>query len=222
MSPISIIIPTKNEGKSLEGVLKSLQKTGHELIVVDGHSSDNTRAIANKYAHKVVLDNKKGKGDAIKTALPYSNGDIIVFIDADGSHNSAHIEDLIKPITQGKAHLVIASRMLGGSGEFFGNPLEYFRFLTNKATNILINVRFGTNITDSVNGFRAIKKDVLQEIVLIGNGFSIEQEMTIKVIRKGYTIHEVPSFEEKRKHGSSHLTIKTWPELVINLFRWLI
>lgn len=222
MKKVSIIIPTKNEEKTLEELLLKLNKVRYEILVVDGHSTDRTSIIAKKHAHKLIFDNKKGKGDALRTALKYAKGEIIVFIDSDGSHNPEHIEDLVGPIQRGQADMVIASRMLGGSEEFFGNPADYFRFLTNKVANFLINKRFKSKVTDAVNGFRAVKKNALQELDLVGNGFSIEQEMTIKMLHKGYQIIEIPSFEKKRQHGKSHLTVKKWPELIINYFRWFV
>jgi len=217
---ISVIVPAKNEERTIERVLKSLKKKKYEIIVVDGHSFDKTREISKIHAHKVLLDNKKGKGDALRIGAENANGEILVFFDADGSHNASHIEKLVEPIIQGKAHLMIASRLTGGSDEFYGNIYDKTRLFFNKFSNLLINLRFGSKITDSQNGFRAIRKDKFQELNLVGNGFSIEQEMTMKAIRSGYLIKEIPSFEKRRKFGKSNISYKVWPELFFGFFKW--
>src|SRR3989344_3686413 len=217
---ISVIIPAKNEEKSIENILLKLRKTNYEIIVVDGHSRDNTREIAKKHAHKVVLDNKKGKGNALKIGASHAEGEILVFIDSDGSHSPNHIKKLVDPILKNKAEMVIASRVLGGSEEFSGSFENILHYVTNKIANHLINKRFKANISDSVNGFRAIKREVFYQLDLHGDGFSIEQEITMKTLKKGYRIHEIPSFEKKRQYGKSHLSISKWPELVFGFFRW--
>ena len=118
-SKISIVLPVKNEAIGLSGIIESLLTYGEEIIVVDGHSTDNTKEIVIKYPQaRFVLDNGRGKGDGIRVGIREAKNEIIVFVDADGSHDPADIPDLVKPILEGNSDMVIGSRAMGGSDEF--------------------------------------------------------------------------------------------------------
>src|SRR6516165_9227092 len=122
MAPsISIIVPTRNEGKNLPAVLAGIRPYANEIIVVDGHSSDGSREIAESLGAKVVFDNKLGKGQALRVGARAAKGNILLFIDADQSHDPGNIPNLLKPILDGVADHVHGSRMLGGSDELFSN-----------------------------------------------------------------------------------------------------
>ena len=100
-----------------------------DLIVVDGHSSDGTVAIAEKFGAKVVQDNGRGKGNAVRIGLASARHPVTVLIDADGSHEPMDIAALVAPIAADEAHLVMGSRMLGGSEELFGSIFEVIRLM---------------------------------------------------------------------------------------------
>ncbi|MEW6609956.1 MAG: glycosyltransferase family 2 protein [bacterium] len=201
----SVIIPTRNESEGIKQIIEQVKPYADEVIVVDGHSTDNTREIASQSGVKVILDNKKGKGDAYRVGISVAKNDIVAFIDADGSHEPKDIPGLIEPIIQNKADLVIASRMLGGSDEFHGNFSNYVRMVGGGLITLIINLRFKTTLTDCLNGFRAIKKGVALNLNLKANQFDIEHEMIMKCLKKGYRICEVPSHEYERKWGNSKL-----------------
>ncbi|MBS3095213.1 glycosyltransferase family 2 protein [Candidatus Woesearchaeota archaeon] len=112
---ISIIIPTRNEERTIGTIIKQTSKYSSDIIVVDGHSKDSTRDIAQSLKARVILDNSKGKGAALRIAVQNTTREIVLFMDADGSHETSDIPRLIKPILEDKADLVVASRMLGGS-----------------------------------------------------------------------------------------------------------
>lgn len=130
-----------------------------DLIVVDGHSTDRTMEIANACGARVLKDRGKGKGDALRTGLAEARSPVVVFMDADGSHESADIPRLVAPITNGEAELVIGSRMLGGSEVFYGTLHEVIRMLGGLAITLSINYRFGVCLSDYQNGFRAIRAE---------------------------------------------------------------
>ena len=219
---VSIVVPTKNEEMSIEEVLISLKPYGDEKVIVDGHSTDRTREIAEKLGVKVLLDNGKGKGDAIRVAIEKLDSDIIVFIDADGSHDPKDIPKLLAPILNGEADLVMGSRMTGGSDELYGSIGEATRLFGSVIITLGINYRFGLRLTDYQNGFRAIKTDVARKINLQEDITTIEQEMSIKCLRNGFTVTEVPTHEFKRKFGESRINMgKVWYRYVYSWLKYL-
>lgn len=204
---ISIVIPTKNEEVTIAEIISGCRPYGDEILVVDGHSSDKTREIAEDLEARVVLDNGRGKGDGIRVGLQSARGDIVVFIDADGSHDVQDIPDLVKPIIEAKADLVIGSRMIGGSDELHGDIGKFVRIMGSMIITLAINYRFAVRLTDSQNGFRAIRREVGLKLGLKEDIFTIEQEMLIKVLKNGFTVKEVPSHEYARKCGVSGIVV---------------
>lgn len=204
---ISLIISVKNEAKTISQVIKRSKKYVDEILVIDGHSKDESRQIANSLDTKVILDNGKGKGAAMRLGIKKAKGNILVFIDADGSHEPKDIPKLVKPIVEKKADLVTASRGKGGSDELHGNLEKTVRLIGSAIITLVINLRFKTDLTDSQNGFRAIKRKTVRSLNLQENIFTIEQEMIIKVLKKGYKIKEIASHEYKRKCGKSKIKL---------------
>ncbi|HDH53262.1 MAG TPA: glycosyltransferase family 2 protein [Nitrospirae bacterium] len=204
---ISIVIPTKNEGRSIKEIIEQCHPYCDEILVVDGHSGDLTRDIAQEAGAKVILDNQRGKGDGLRTGLKEAKGDIVVFIDADGSHDANDIPKIIQPIIEGKADLVVGSRMRGGSDELHGDIGKFIRIIGSDIITLTINYRFGVRLTDSQNGFRAIRKDVGLKIGLKEDIFTIEQEMIMKSLKHGYKIMEIPAHEYSRKYGDSNIVV---------------
>jgi len=205
---ITVVIPTKNEEKTIEEIINKCKTHADEVIVVDGHSEDNTRAIAQAQGVRVVLDHGKGKGDGVRVGIQEAGGDIVVFIDADGSHSPDDIPKLVKPILEGKADLVIGSRGTGGSDELHGDVEGLLRFIGSDIILIGINKRWNVCLTDCQNGFRAIKTKVARQLNLKENIPTIEQEMTMKCLKKGFRIGEVPTHEYKRRYGRSAIDLK--------------
>lgn len=202
---ITVIIPTKNEAGGIKKVIKKVQPFADEILVVDGHSTDKTLEIAKKMGARVILDQKKGVGAAKRLAITKVKGDIIVLIDADGSHEPKDIPKLVEPIKRNEADLVVASRIRGGSDEFFINFSGVVRQSGGDLIAAVVNYRFHVNLTDALNGFRAIRKSTALKIGLEANDFDIEQEMIIKCLKKGYKVTEISSHEYERGWGIAKL-----------------
>jgi len=218
---VTAVIPAKNEEEGIEKIIKNVSRFVDEVLVVDGHSKDKTRQIAKECGAKVVLDGGKGKGDGIRTGVRKAKGDIIVFIDADGSHNPKDIPKLIKPIKNGEADLVVASRAKGGSDEVRLDLDGLFRQIGSEIAAILVNFRWRANLTDIQNGFRAIRKKTALALKLESDGFEIEEEMIMKCLKRGVRIMEVAGHEYQRKWGVSKLpTIQAW-RFALRLFKEL-
>lgn len=220
---ISIVIPTKNEEKTIGELINKVRKYGDEILVVDGHSSDKTRDVANQNNVRVILDNGLGKGDGLRLAIKKVSGDIIVFIDADGSHDPNDIPNLLKPILDQKAELVMGSRIKGGSDELHGTFSELSRLWGGRIIAAVINLRFNQNLTDYLNGFRAIKTETARKLDLKEKQHSIEHEMAIECLKNGFRIIEIPTHEYRRKYGESNISlIKQGPRFVYVLFKKII
>jgi glycosyltransferase involved in cell wall biosynthesis len=205
---IIVVIPALNEGATIGYVITAVKKHARHIMVVDGHSSDGTAEIARSLGVPVIFDHGKGKGDAIRSAIPFLDRDITVFIDADGSHDPDDIPRLVRPVLEGKADLVTGSRVMGGSDDAHGGIEECIRLIGCSIATTWINHRFGVSLSESQNGFRSIRTEVLKELHLRENTPAIEQEIIIKTLRKGYRIGEVPSHEYKRKSGHSKIRIR--------------
>ena len=204
---ISVVIPTKNEEINIGWIIEGAKKYADEIFVVDGHSTDRTREIAEKCGVPVYLDHKKGKGDGIRVGIEKAQGDIIVFIDADGSHLPEDIPKLAAPIKAGECDHVTGSRMRGGSDELHGDLGKFIRMVGSDIITLGINYRFNVRLTDSQNGFRAIRRDVAQQLDLKENITTIEQEMIIKTLKLGYCVKEVPTHEYARRGGESKINV---------------
>jgi len=220
---ISIVIPTLNEGETIKSVVERCLPFADELIVIDGHSTDNTRDIAQELGVKVILDGMKGKGEALRHAVKCVTGDIIVFIDADGSHIPEDIPKLLKPIIEGEADHVSGSRLIGGSSELHGGFDECFRLMGSSFITACINWRFKVQLSESQNGFRAIRTNIIKKLYLRENITTIEQEMIIKTLKKGFRMAEVPTHEHKRIAGYSKIKLRNVSfRYVYSLIKYLI
>jgi len=220
---ITVIIPTKNEENSIGEIIEQVKAFADEILVVDGHSTDQTREIASQKGARVILDRGKGKGDGVRIGITEAKKDIIVFIDADGSHNPEDIPKLLKPILKGEADLVVGSKIQGGSDELMGDIGKFIRMTGSNIITLTINYRWGVRLTDSQNGFRAIRREVAGKLGLKENIFTIEQEMIMKCIKKGYRVGEVPAHECSREFSRSRIIVwRMWPRyvwcLIKNLF----
>jgi len=205
---VSVVIPSRNEEEGITDIINYCRPYADELIVIDGHSTDRTGTIAAELGARVILDSGKGKGAAIRQAIEEVSGDIIVFIDADYSHFPDDIPRLVVPILRGEADHVVGSRPRGGSDELHGDLEKFMRMIGSDIITLGINYRFGVRLSESQNGFRAIKTEVARKLGLKENITTIEQEMTIKTLRHGFRIKEVPTHEYERRFGESKIKLR--------------
>lgn len=218
------VIPIFNEAKTIGKTISRVRPHVDEvLVVVAKRSSDGGLKIAERAGARTIIDNGLGKGAAMRQSMGSVTNGIILFIDADGSHIPEDIPAILEPIKKDGADMVIASRMLGGSEELYGTVSQFFRMLFSMIITLIINYRFNVRITDSQNGFRAIKTGAIKTLGLKSNIFDIETEMTMKCAKKGYRIVEVPSRELRREHGKSGINVlKMGPiylwRVIANLF----
>jgi dolichol-phosphate mannosyltransferase len=194
------------------------------VIVVDGRSTDDTVSRARAAgADVIVQDGPLGKGTALRLALDQVTTPVTVFLDADGSHVPEDIPRIVEPILAGLADHVSASRLIGGSSELHGGFDEFLRLAGSSFITACINRRFRVALSDSQNGFRAIRTELAQRLDLRERTTTIEQEMLIKTLKRGGRVAEVPSHEHRRLYGVSHINVwRAAPRYVYSAARHLL
>jgi glycosyltransferase involved in cell wall biosynthesis len=200
---VSVVIPTLNEAENLPHVFARLPAGLHELIIVDGNSVDDTVEVAGSLRPdaRIVMQTGRGKGDALQTGFAACTGDIIVMIDADGSTDASEIPRFVAALCNG-ADFVKGSRFAQGGGSTDITPL---RRAGNRALNALVNTLYGTSYTDLCYGYNAFWARCLPYMRVDCAGFEVETLINIRIAKAGLTIHEVPSRERDRIHGTSNL-----------------
>jgi dolichol-phosphate mannosyltransferase len=195
---VTCIIPTLNEAPTIAEVIQHSASVVDHIIVVDGHSTDATRQLARDTNAEVLVIAQRGKGAALCAAFRAVNADIYVTIDGDGTYDPREMEALLAPIRAGQADMVVGSRFLGKRERGAISPINTFG---NHLFNLLVNRFFGHTMTDTQSGYRAIARNVLAHLTLSSVGFEIETELTMKALRAGFRVHEVPITYRKR-HGT--------------------
>ncbi len=200
---ISIIIPTLNEVLNIKEVFPNIPDFIDEIVVVDGNSTDGTIEEIMKFRKdaKIIVEKPRGKGSAMELGFKKATGDLLIMMDADGSHDPKEIPSLLEPILDGY-DVSKGSRLLTGGGSADFTP---FRRLGNGIFVAMVNIMFGANYTDLCYGYRAFKKEALEKIHCRSKGFEIETEQSILMKKAGLKIKEVPSFEARRINGNSNL-----------------
>lgn len=200
---ISVVIPALNEAENLPHVLPRIPAEVHEVLLVDGHSTDGTAEIARhlRPGIQIVHQMGKGKGDALRCGFEAATGDIVVMLDADGSTDPAEIPLFLEPLLNG-ADFAKGSRFLRGGGT---TDMPFYRRFGNWCFVTMVRVFFRAKYSDLCYGYNAFWVHVLPAINLDSDGFEIETKMNVQVARKGFRVVEVPSFESPRINGTGRL-----------------
>jgi dolichol-phosphate mannosyltransferase len=209
---ISIIIPTKNEEEAIAKVLCSIPKkvmAEAEVIVVDS-STDTTPIIAERLGAKVIRERRAGKGRAMRTGAANAKGDILVFLDGDGTNPPTYIPKLVKELK--RANLVLGSSGIKKFKEDDPWWMEIARAVNRFWQSIFRPA--GIKLKNPVTGFRAIRKSDWNALKLKSDGFEIEAEFNIKAIRAGFKIREIAIPNLRRLGGI------TKSKLLVNPSEW--
>ncbi len=200
---VSVVIPTLNEAENLPLVLPRVPRYVHEVIIVDGLSTDGTIEVARAHypSVKVVLHDQRGKGAALRRGFAASTGDIIVMLDADGSTDPRDIPAYVGLLVAG-ADVVVGSRFVQGGGTA---DMEPHRKMGNWVLTRVVRLAFGGRYSDLCYGFTAFWREHVPLFGCDFDGFEAETAIHVRALRAGLHVAEVPSFEHPRVHGASNL-----------------
>jgi glycosyltransferase involved in cell wall biosynthesis len=214
---VSVVIPTLNEARNLPYVFSRLPAAVHEVIVVDGHSVDDTVAVASRLRPevRVVQQTRRGKGNALACGFEAATGDVIAMVDADGSADPSEIPRFVQALLSG-ADFAKGSRFAPGGGS---SDITRLRSLGNRMLSTVVNLCHGTHYSDLCYGFNVFWRKYVPVLdleitsppsrkgdgMLWGDGFEIETLIHMRIAQEGLRVTEVPSFEYPRIHGVSNL-----------------
>ena len=193
---VAFIVPAHNEARTIGEVLERIAALSldTQVIVVDDGSTDETASIVERFADQygattLLRQRNRGKGAAIRAALPYVAADIVVIQDADMEYDPADVPTLIEPLRSGVADVVYGSRLSGGKSQ---RVHMFWHLVGNRFLTLLTNVLFNTTLSDMETGYKAFRSEVLRGLQLQEDGFGIEPEITGKICRQKLRIYEVP------------------------------
>ncbi len=200
---VSVILPTRNEEGCIGRVLKEMpREVVDEVVIVDYHSTDKTAEEAKaelRPTDKFVAQKGKGYGGAFREGFDIASGDVVVMMDADGSHNPADIPALVEKVRRGYEY-VMASRYTTGAHSYDDTII---RWIGNRVFTWMTNMVHGTRVSDSLYLFTAITREGLKKLNLKSDGFEFCTEILVKAHRAGLSFAEVPAIERLRFAGRS-------------------
>jgi len=200
---ISVIIPVLNEATSIGQVLAAIPaETGIEIVIVDGGSSDGSLEIANSSRAVVVLERRRGYGQACASGAAASQGEILVFMDGDGADDPARLPDLVAPLESGTADLVLASRL---AGQLQPGAMPWHQKMGNQLAVQCINRLYRQSLTD-LSPCRALRRADLLKLNMEEMSYGWPVEMIVKAARLGWRVVEIPVEHRPRIGGKSKIS----------------
>lgn len=199
-SRIAVLIPCYNEEITIGAVVKRFlsELPGATVYVCDNNSTDQTRAQAEQAGARVIFEPRQGKGYAVQTLFRSVDADAYVMVDGDGTYPADAVRQLLEPILQDQADMVIGSRLHKQSQSQFRGINK----LGNRIFLSILNSLYNAKVTDLLSGYRAFNRRFVKRLPLFGGGFEIETELTMKALQRGYRYAEVPVNLTARPAGS--------------------
>jgi len=193
---VSFLVPAFNEAATIGALLDAVWALdlAKQIVVVDDGSTDGTGVLVEQWREGrdgVVLlrQENRGKGAAVRAAIPHADGDISVIQDADLEYDPADVPALIEPIERGIADVVYGSRLSGGRPQ---RAYLFWHLVGNRFLSLLTNVLYNTTLSDMETGYKAFRTEVLRSLDLRQDDFGIEPEITARVCKRKLRVYELP------------------------------
>ena len=198
---IAVLVPCYNEEKTVGTVVDDFKKVLPEadIYVYNNNSRDKTAQIAKKHGAIVIDEYKQGKGNVIRSMFRQIDADCYLMVDGDDTYAAKNAKELVQPVLDGKADMVIGDRL---SGAYFTENKRMFHNFGNKIVRKFINTLFKSNVNDIMTGYRAFSYDFVKSFPINSKGFEIETEMTIHALDKNFKLAEVKVGYKDRPAGS--------------------
>lgn len=202
MEKIAVLIPCYNEELTIEKVVKDFKKELPEadIYVYDNNSKDKTVEIAKNAGAIVRHEYKQGKGNVVRSMFRDIDADIYVMVDGDDTYPAEFVHELIKPIRDGQADMVIGDRL--SNGTYQEENKRKFHEFGNNLVKKGINMLFDTKLKDIMTGYRVFNRIFVKNMPVMTPKFEIETEMTLYALDKKYIIKEIPIIYRDRPEGS--------------------
>jgi glycosyltransferase involved in cell wall biosynthesis len=197
---IAVLIPCYNEEPTIASVIADFQAELPDAViyVFDNNSTDLTAEIAAQAGAVVFRERRQGKGFVVQSMFRMIDADLYVMIDGDATYPASDVRSLIAPIQKGEADMVVGSRLHVKSNSKF----RHMNLLGNHIFLSTLNAIFHVRLTDILSGYRAFSREFVKTVALIGGGFEVETELTIKALEAGFRVAEVPVDLSTRPEGS--------------------
>lgn len=216
---LSVILPVYNEKNTIDIILEKVRAVPieKEIIIVDGNSTDGTKELLKKHeaipgTTVIYQSARQGRGHALKEGIKIAKGDIIIFQDADLELDPSDYPELIKPIEEKRANVVFGSRFLKEKPK-----MTFFQYYGNKIINISVNLLFGSRLTDVETCYQVFTRQSVENISVKDNHFAFTVEMTVKLIKAGNNILEIPIKYNPRGRAEGKKVY--WADGFVSLYR---
>ena len=199
---VAVLIPCYNEEQTIGKVIIDFKRElpNAKIYVYDNNSSDRTSEVAREHGAIVRFEPRQGKGNVVRSMFRNIDADVYVMVDGDDTYPAEYVHDVIKPVVNGEANLVIGDRLTNGT--YFNENKRQFHGFGNQLVKNLINSLYKSNIKDIMTGYRAFDRLFVKSMPITSPGFEIETEMSIHALDKKFLIKEVAIDYRDRPEGS--------------------
>ena len=199
---IAVLIPCYDEELTIGKVIRDfkMELPEADIYVYDNNSKDKTGEIAREHGAIVIKESRQGKGNVVRSMFRDIDADIYIMVDGDDTYPAGAVRELMQPIINNEADMVIGDRLSNGTYE--KENKRAFHNLGNNLVKGLIGLLFKNEIKDIMTGYRVFNKFFVKTMPVMSEGFQIETEMSIHALDKKFRLKEIPIEYRDRPDGS--------------------